>query len=247
MMGWERNDENDSGMTFQMKASIQSTHHPLQRVVGGKTSRLEWEGWFRNDGMSQEWCEWFRDEIPNRSANSIHPPPSAEGGGWIDFTLRKRGMTHEWWNGGGMTGIRMEWRIFLMEKILNLSIPVHPCHLKSFWNDFFLIWWSFWHWMTSEWLKRCWNDYFLILEWLQMTWMRVEWLEFLKQGKCPRFFSFSFCPHSIHIVSFMGHLVIPMQKLILMSFHHNRLIPLPSHHSYVIPSLQAHSIVIPSL
>ena len=41
----------------------QSTQPPLQRGLGGLTSRLEWQEWFMDDGMMLKWREWVLDEL----------------------------------------------------------------------------------------------------------------------------------------------------------------------------------------
>ena len=46
---------NESGMRFLLEARSQSTQPPLQRGLGGLTSRLEWQEWFMDDGMILEW------------------------------------------------------------------------------------------------------------------------------------------------------------------------------------------------
>ena len=46
-------------LSFQGVASSQSTHHPLQRMMGGLTcflNDIEWLEWLRNDGLKVEWC-----------------------------------------------------------------------------------------------------------------------------------------------------------------------------------------------
>ena len=99
----------------------------------------------------------------------------------------------------------LEWGKFLIEKILITPIP----------------WPSLSFWVIVKCLF-CHSMIIQIANDLRMEEMMLEWefshpgmmvsdlneggmRIFLKQGKCPRFFSFSFCPHSIHILSFMGH------------------------------------------
>ena len=128
MMGWVRNDVNDSGMRSQIEASIQSTHHPLQRVVGGLTSRLEWEGWLMNDGMVVEWLEWgWNDEY--FWWRKFWTPPSLS----IPVIYSHFEMTFSSFDGHSDT----EWP-------------------KNDWNDAGMTIFSSWN--DLEWLEWGWND-----------------------------------------------------------------------------------------
>ena len=102
MKEWEGNVRDESGMGIEKEALSLSAHPPLQRGMVGLTPRLYWDGWSRNEGMSREWKEWVRDGNPKGSVESIHPSPSAEGDGRIDFTLVLRWMIKEWRNEQGM-------------------------------------------------------------------------------------------------------------------------------------------------
>ena len=122
----------------------------------------------------------------------------------------------------------------------SLSIPVIFSHFE-------MTLWSFNGHSDTEWPQNDWNDAGMTIfsSWNDLEWLEWGWNDsnFWSKANALDFF----LSHSALIQSIFYHSwVIPMQKLILMSFHHYRLIPLPSHHSYVIPSLQAHSIVIPS-
>ena len=63
-------------------------------------------------------------------------------------------------------------------------------------------------------------------------------MKFFNQGKCPRFFSLSFCYHSYHILSFDNHSLSEMTMEWFSIIPHSFL-----YYSDVIPSFQCHSII----
>ena len=119
MMGWCRNDVNESGMSpFHSHAIIpmpshhsgvippfkkfktrgsdaselafsksQSTQPPLQRGLGGLTSRLEWQEWFFDDWMIQEWWNdaWMSLGWDSDWKLEVSPPNPLCRGGWVDW------------------------------------------------------------------------------------------------------------------------------------------------------------------
>ena len=142
-------------------------------------------------------------------------------------------MMEWWWND------KRFWRR-LCWSTPSLSIPVIFSHFE-------MTLWSFHGHSDTEWPQNDWNDAGMTIfsfsndfKWLEWGWNDSN---FWSKANALDFF----LSHSALIQSIFYHSwVIPMQKLILMSFHHYRLIPLSSHHYNVIPSVKAHSIVIQS-
>ena len=65
----------------------QSTHHPLQRMMGGLTCPFEWYWMIRM--ILKWWTEggMMSTVIPRSSVKSVHPSSSAEDDGWTDLSL----------------------------------------------------------------------------------------------------------------------------------------------------------------
>ena len=80
-------------------ASSQSTHHPLQRMMGGLTCRFEWYWMIRM--ISKWWSQSFQGVAASQSTH--HPLQRMMGGltcrfGWY-WMIR---MISEWWSQFGM-------------------------------------------------------------------------------------------------------------------------------------------------
>ena len=145
--------QNHSNHSLSFKATSQSTHHPLQRMMGGLTfwkrklasvrspcfECFEWwnatrmMGWHWNDGMTMEWAHpwlilhsWIIPVI--LSLKSGHPTPSSERVGWTDFSLPIRISSqtfHSWIIPSSMNHSRHSggW-------VARLDTYFHPCVIQ---------------------------------------------------------------------------------------------------------------------
>ena len=93
---------------------------------------------------------------------------------------------------------------FWWRRFWSSSSLVHPSHFWSLWNVFFVIWWSFKYWMTSEWRRWYWNDFFSSWDDGWMTGMRVEWGNFWSKANALDFYLY----HSILILTILYHLTL---------------------------------------
>ena len=104
----------------------------------------------------------------------------------------------------------VEWGTFFMEMILIFLIPRSSLSLWVILKCLF----------CQSMVIRTLNDHRvneMMLEWL-FSHLRMMindsneggMMKFLKQGKCPSFFSSSFCPHLNHISSFDTHSMTPL-------------------------------------
>ena len=79
LLEWFRNDGLKvewCPLSFQGVASSQSTHHPLQRMMGGLTCRFEWYWMIRM--ISKWWSQSFQREAASQSTH--HPLQRMMGG-----------------------------------------------------------------------------------------------------------------------------------------------------------------------
>ena len=126
-------------MSYQGEARTLAPNHPLQRVIGGQTSRFERKECIRNEGMSQGW----RDEpqmmpsfISRLSVKSGPQSPSAEGDWGPDLTLRLKVMSTflnddqmtEWWQ--NERHLRIQFFCPLPKSPSFLLIPSFGCHSR---------------------------------------------------------------------------------------------------------------------
>ena len=61
LTGTDRTNTDSTGTNSTDTDSTDTDSTGTASTDSNVTSRLEWEGWFRNDGMSQKLLEWVRN------------------------------------------------------------------------------------------------------------------------------------------------------------------------------------------